>query len=715
MSLNPPKVMLPPPSAPRRTPKNRPLALRLVAAVLFALVGAGAPMGHAQLAPSPNASANPLDGPVFAIDDFVIEYAEASPELPPLDEILPLTVPLRVTPTGYAAPLEGEPSQPIRIGGPGPQADFHASALGAISRTLLSRFHALGILGVYVRPNPADIALEEEIDLRAPGDYTLRLGISVARVMDVRTVAVGGRVQTGWRINNPAHRAIRKESPLGPTLAGRVGTTDRIDQRRLEDYLYALNRHPGRQVEAALAASDDDDGVTLDYRVYEERPWSVYAQAGNTGTERTGLWQTRLGYVHRQLTNRDDILSINYLNADLDNVNSIQAAYEAPWFGEERADWMVPGNREPSLLKLLNRDKIPWWGVARLRWNLTGGWTRISSDVVEELPGGFDAADSLLSSDWHVGGGLTYNAFQYRNFFLDLIANTRFRGVQLDNKSAGNLADVTLAVFDMGFKFDRSNAYSSLFGRIVGEYATALGSPADNAENFGGGLGRASTDSDWWVIQFEAGLSQYLEPLLWNRAWRNPNTPGSSTLSHEVSLSGRGQYAFDYRLIPQSSQVIGGLYSVRGFPQGVAVGDSVYMGTAEYAFHLPRSLPISREPLKLPWVGDFRLAPQQVYGRPDWDLVFRGFVDVGKSIRNNPQLGSGTELNQFLVGAGAGVEFVYKGNFTVRVDWARGIHQEVDCSTTTALGSPDLGCLNAKSESTSDDNGTFYFLINGVW
>jgi len=114
-------------------------------------------------------------------------------------------------------------------------------------------------------------------------------------------------------------------------------------------------------------------------------------------------------------------------------------------------------------------------------------------------------------------------------------------------------------------------------------------------------------------------------------------------------------------------------------------------------------------------VGDFRLAPQQVYGRPDWDLVFRGFVDVGKSIRNNPQLGSGTELNQFLVGAGAGVELAFKGNLTVRVDWARGIHQEVDCSATTASGSPDLGCLNAKSESLSDDDGTFYFLINGVW
>ena len=42
-----------------------------------------------------------------------------------------------------------------------------------------------------------------------------------------------------------------------------------------------------RQVEAALAPSQDADGVTLDYRVYESRPWSVFAQSTNTGTART--------------------------------------------------------------------------------------------------------------------------------------------------------------------------------------------------------------------------------------------------------------------------------------------------------------------------------------------------------------------------------------------------------------------------------------------
>ena len=656
------------------------------------------------------------DGPSFPVDAFVVGYGNPFADLPPLDGLLPIRVPLSLTPTGYVAAGEGQAASPVTIGGPQDLAFFHASALGAIARALLARLHEKGLLGVYVRPNPNDIALVEERDLRDEGNHVLRLDIWVGRITEVRTVAVGDRIKTDWKINNPAHQDIRKSSPLGPTLEGRVGTTDRVDRRRLEDYLFALNRHSGRQVEAALAASGDEEGgITLDYRIYEEKPWNVYAQSGNTGTERTSLWQTRVGYLNRQLSDRDDILSINYMNSGLDDVHSVQVSYEAPWFGPRRAAWMESDGREPTVLKWLNRSRIPWWGVARLRWHASGGWTRIESDVVELLPGGFAAADSLLSSDWHVGGGLSYNAFQYRNFFLDLTADARFRGVQLENRSADSLADVTLALVDLGLKFDRTNAYSSLFGRVRGEYASALGSPIDYGEAFGGALGRASTDSEWWAIQFEAGISQYLEPLLFGASWRNPNTPRTSTLSHEIALGGRGQYAFDYRLIPQSSQVIGGMYSVRGFPQGIAVGDSVYIGSAEYRFHLPRSLPISRKPIKLPWVGDFRLAPQQVYGRPDWDLIFSGFVDAGKSVRNNPELASGTELNQFLVGAGAGIEFVYKGNLTVRVDWARGIHQEIDCSLTTPEGNPDTGCINAIAESGTDSNGKFYFMISGVW
>ena len=139
----------------------------------------------------------------------------------------------------------------------------------------------------------------------------------------------------------------------------------------------------------------------------------------------------------------------------------------------------------------------------------------------------------------------------------------------------------------------------------------------------------------------------------------------------EVALGLRGQYAFDYRLIPQLSQVVGGLYSVRGYQQSEAVGDSVIVSSLEYRFHLPRALPIMREPLAIPLLGDFRAAPQQVYGRPDWDLTFRAFVDVGRAIRNANGIAPGDfEDDDTLIGVGVGAEFQFRSNLRARVDWA---------------------------------------------
>ncbi|MDH4016983.1 MAG: hypothetical protein OEV20_06570, partial [Actinomycetota bacterium] len=155
----------------------------------------------------------------------------------------------------------------------------------------------------------------------------------------------------------------------------------------------------------------------------------------------------------------------------------------------------------------------------------------------------------------------------------------------------------------------------------------------------------------------------------------------------------RGQYAFDYRLIPQASQVIGGLYSVRGFEQGLAVGDSVYVASAEYRFHIPRALGVRPRPVQLPWIGDFRVAPQQVYGRPDWDLILRGFVDAGGAVRNRRERNNAAdELNQTLVGAGVGLELNVAGRFRARVDWGRGIYQHRDCIGTSpaCTGSDDI-------------------------
>ena len=94
----------------------------------------------------------------------------------------------------------------------------------------------------------------------------------------------------------------------------------------------------------------------------------------------------------------------------------------------------------------------------------------------------------------------------------------------------------------------------------------------------------------------------------------------------------------------------------------------------------PRVLPIQREPLELPLIGDFRASPQQVYGRPDWDLILRAFVDVGRTRRNRRVVDLGdfaiNERHQTLVGAGVGAELTIGRYIRARVDWAAALKDE---------------------------------------
>ena len=631
------------------------------------------------------------DGPVFEVDRFSLTFRVPHPDHPSLAQIFPHEVVLQPTDSGYVSPRPGGKLERVTLTGASqPLARFHASALASISRSLLRATRDLGLLGIYVLPDPLDIDPHSEEDLRKVADSDgssrpLRFLISTGRIQEVRTIAVGRRIQGSWVVNHKYHNEIRDRSPLQPEIHAASGTTDLIQKDLLEDYLYRLNRHPGRHVEAALAASEDGTGVALDYRVHEAKPVTAYLQVADTGTKRTNLWQSRLGIIHRQLTNRDDILNLEYLNAGFNNLNGINGSYEAPWFRKQRPRWMKTNDFEPGRFAWLKRDKIPWWGSDHLRWRASGGFSRVEIGLGELAE--FEVTEAI-TKDWNLGGELIYETWQRGNLFVDTFVGARLRRVSLKNTSFTNRGSLDLSTGTFGVKTERINEYSSLRGRLSLEVGSADGSNIIN-------LGRIDADDNWVALHWNIGVSHYLEPLLNREAWADPSTADSSTLAHEVALSFRGQYAFNYRLIPQISQVIGGLYSVRGFEQGASVGDSVYIGSAEYRFHLPRALAIRRQPVRIPLIGDFRASPQQVYGRPDWDLVLRGFIDLGYSDRNG-----GTEVSefdQFLMSAGVGLEATFKGNLRLRADWARGIVESHS---------------NSSGQVRIDDAGKFHFLLS---
>jgi hypothetical protein len=90
------------------------------------------------------------------------------------------------------------------------------------------------------------------------------------------------------------------------------------------------------------------------------------------------------------------------------------------------------------------------------------------------------------------------------------------------------------------------------------------------------------------------------------------------------------------------------------------------IASTEYRFHLPKTFQIERQPRKL--LGKpFRWAPQQLYSRPDWDLIFRTFIDFGRTDITDRE--SSYENNQQLMGTGLGVELQFTRRINLRVDW----------------------------------------------
>ena len=68
----------------------------------------------------------------------------------------------------------------------------------------------------------------------------------------------------------------------------------------------------------------------LAYHVAEQKPWLVYAQVGNYGTEGTTEWRERFGFSHNQLTGNDDVLRLDYVTGNFDEVHAGFGSYEVP-------------------------------------------------------------------------------------------------------------------------------------------------------------------------------------------------------------------------------------------------------------------------------------------------------------------------------------------------------------------------------------------------
>ena len=82
-------------------------------------------------------------------------------------------------------------------------------------------------------------------------------------------------------------------------------------------------------------------------------------------------------------------------------------------------------------------------------------------------------------------------------------------------------------------------------------------------------------------------------------------------MTHELAWRFGGQTSLGTRVIPQAEGVLGGVATVRGYPQSITAGDSFVNGSVEYRYHVPLGF-VDLQPVQVPWFGDFRLGPDAV-------------------------------------------------------------------------------------------------------
>lgn len=529
---------------------------------------------------------------------------------------------------------------------------FTLDGLQSLQDQIATHVTESGFAGVIVMADPDEIDPKTGRDLRS-GQGDLTLDIWLAELAGVRTVGQGYQVEGAKAINHPKHRRILKNSPIqaAAQTSSAIGTdgSGAIETAALENYLERLNRHPVRRVEGTLAAAQEPGSVGLEYRVSEVKPWVVYAQLSNTGSESTDEWRQRIGGTHYQLTGNDDILSVDFITAELDEANALIASYEIPLIHPDYLKARVFGSYSDFEAQnlVLNTQ------------NFTG--------------------DTVI-----YGAEIAYTPFYWQQHALSLTAGLQKEAIEVENILAATKGSADLTTGFVRLSAEKNKQHHRSFLSIGYEQNFESNDAADLTS-----LGRLATSDDYQLLTFDFQQSFFLEPLFGSYHQPDEDKWWTNSLVHELAFSARGQYVLeDERLIPQKQLFAGGLYSVRGYEESVVAGDSGIIASAEYRLHLARLLkPASllhesrgESPDTL-FGQRFNYRAPDLYGAPDWNLILRGFVDYASLEINDRAAG---EVENDLLSVGIGLELQLKRNINIRADYGHVLE-----TAETALGPID--------------------------
>jgi hemolysin activation/secretion protein len=491
---------------------------------------------------------------------------------------------------------------------------------------------------VYVAPDPSQIDPESGADLRPEGQMELTLVIHTGRVHAVRTFAANGADGLpgvgAAPSEEPNHEEIASRSPLQSAGAG-----DPLAKHELDAYVASLNRHPGRIVDVVITPTLTPGIVNLDYVVEEDRPWMLTSSYSDSGTSATGHGRQRFGFANYQLTGRDDVLTVDYLTGSFDDVNAAIASYE-------------------SNLPL----ELAFANATRARF--TGSWSQYRADE-------FGQDDAFKGDQYELGGAFVANLLRASDLFVDASLGARWMSIDVENFGAFG-ADMPFFVPEIALVVEQVRPTSRMLAQLGFQQSLPFiaGTDGDDIDEFAEAT-RLDLDGDWRLVTLDLRGTFFLRPLFQPPTLRRIRPVRPKDLVHEVAWRLGGQYSLGERLIPQVEGVLGGMGTVRGYPNSIASGDSLLGGSVEYRYHIPLALRVS-DPWNLPWIGAFRPTTDTSYRMPDWDLVLATFFDYGQVWNAHKMAG---EHDSVLASVGLGLEVIVRRNFSLRLDYGIALSQ----------------------------------------
>ncbi|MGC8559420.1 MAG: hypothetical protein ACP5O1_01945 [Phycisphaerae bacterium] len=577
------------------------------------------------------------DGPRYPVTEFKLRYEYPRKQLPALARLMQLPIVLGRARNGYVAavvyrsgkliPRKGYPvihTTLAAFNAVDKKREVYLSAINSIGAQLYLYLDHAGFPDVLVARSSRQFRGQR--DMRSAADTSIDLVIHDLIITQIRTVASGAYFSGRHPIDNRRNAFVIRHSPVqvGPN---KPDTRDIFIRSQIDDYLLRLNQQPGRQVSVGLSAGDLPDSMILDYDVHEPKPWTAYAQISNTGTPQTNPWIEDFGFIDNQLTNHDDILSLNYATAGFSRMQSVQGSYEFPLLGLRRIRGRIFAD--------YNQYNASNVGLGNLNFN-------------GRAAGG--------------GGELIFNLAQIHSLFVYGIVGLQYLHESVDNVSIQQSGSGDFLLPYVTLRLSSRSAVSNF-----GSDATILGQWTPTQESSLNTLGRLNTNQTWAIFQGDVHDSFYLEPLLNRSAY----DAGQIIPANQIYMSVSGQEAFGQRLIPQEEEVLGGLYTVRGYPQSIVAGDNAVFGTLEYRIHLSHLLPITPHQKTRFFGHRFNYAPPNHFTTPDWDLMLFTFLDGGvvQDSQAQPYEGSAT-----LLSTGVGARLTLYNNFEFLTDWGVALH-----------------------------------------